>query len=148
MDNINENAKDDLIRSTSSVGLIIADLAELIHQRGIKFRQLEDGSFEPRWKDNNWGDQVDISNTLYKDLPKQWQEENKASAENAIESVIACEGDIEVAAEKIHIDWLNRNSHRASPEQLLPYNQLSEKEKEKDRTIAHITANYLGISFH
>lgn len=42
---------------------------------------------------------------------------------------------VEDASDVVHIAWLDRNRAWAEPEQLPPYRDLSEAEKEKDRVV-------------
>ena len=114
--------------------------------------QEETGSYEPRIKlveDLEWTErhggavEVDIANTAYEDLPSKWQKENKESAVVAITEVEkALEGNrelnesfLEDASAVLHDKWLERNRDWASIEQSVPYGELSEEEKEKDRVI-------------
>ena len=126
----------------------VQKLASLLHDKWRETRKKEDGSYESRWKitkDKDWTgkygtDQVDIANTEYKHLPKDWQGENKASAEVAVVLVKEAgeEGrvlDIEEAAAFIHEKWLERNGAWAPPEQTKAYDALLEADKEKDRNI-------------
>lgn len=88
-----------------------------------------------------WGETVDIANLNYEQLPPSWQGENRASGEAAATLVLTAasegkaldEGFIEEASAKIHDAWLVRNALYAPPEQKLPYEELSEDQKEKDR---------------
>ena len=68
------------------------ELASQLHDAWREPRKQEDESFEPRikkTKDKEWiklhgKDEVDIANTNYENLPSDWQAENKASAEVAM----------------------------------------------------------------
>jgi hypothetical protein len=107
--------------------------------------------FEPRikkTKDQEWirrhgTDEVDIANTSYENLPSDWQGENKVSADvavgevfKAVQNGVALDASfIESASAVVHEKWLERNGSWAPPEQKLPYEQLSEAEREKDRAI-------------
>lgn len=112
-------------------------VATRLHDAWRAPRALADGSFEPRMKDDGAGGQVDIANTDYADLPPRWQAENAAAAAGAIQAVSENPRDLEAAASAVHDDWLSRNGEWAEPEQKLPYEQLSEVEKEKDRVVVH-----------
>lgn len=129
----------------------VAELASLLHDKWRASRKKEDGVFEPQietTKDQTWiethgTDQVDITNTNYADLPKDWQGENKASAEVAINEVWIAktenkslnEAFIEQVSHIIHQQWLERNGSWAPVEQNKPYSELSDEEKDKDRAI-------------
>lgn len=127
-------------------------VAGRLHDRWRASRRLPDGGYEPRMKtttDPAWirrhgTDQVDIANTRYADLPADWQKENKESATVAVRLVddarrrgVDLDSDefMEAAGEKVHDAWLDRNGGWAPPEQRLPYAELSEEEKEKDRVV-------------
>lgn len=65
-------------------------------------------NFEPSWKDDGKGGQIDIANTPYSQLPEKWKAENKASALSAVERVSQSKHsgtfDIEQASDGIHKD--------------------------------------------
>jgi hypothetical protein len=42
---------------------------------------------------------------------------------------------METAAERVHIAWPERNHEHAPADQKLPYDRLTEEEKEKDRVV-------------
>ncbi|MCO5990316.1 hypothetical protein NE235_29805 [Actinoallomurus spadix] len=136
-------------RSTSKRVDVVAGR---LHEQWRAPRRLEDGTFEPRIKsttDSAWisrhgTDQVDIANTRYGDLPADWQKENKESARVAVHLVTDAKKEgvdtgssdfMESASAKVHDAWLERNGEWAPPEQKLPYEELSEAEKEKDRVV-------------
>lgn len=124
-------------------------LASVLHEEWRSNRLLADGSYEPRlknttdeiWIKNNNSDQVDIANTSFINLPHDWQEENLSASIVAMNEVLSAYENkvslestfIEEASEKVHIEWLKRNSEWAQENQKLPYAQLSEEEKDKDR---------------
>lgn len=126
-------------------------LGSLLHDEWRAPRKKEDGTYEPRektTKDQVWievhgTDKVDIANTSYKDLPLDWQAENKASAEVAIREVWKADTEekqlddsfIESASSVIHNRWLERNGEWAPAEQKKPFEELSKEEQEKDRAI-------------
>lgn len=85
--------------------------------------------------------EVDIAALSYAELPSDWQAENKAGAECAVDLVLAAleqrraldTSFLEEASTTQHARWLERNSSWAPASQQLPYGQLTEDEKEKDR---------------
>lgn len=84
--------------------------------------------------------EVDIAALAYAELPSDWQAENKAGAECAVDQVLAAlerraldAAFIEEASAAQHAKWLERNGSWAPASQQLPYAQLTEDEKEKDR---------------
>ncbi len=131
----------------------VASVGSQLHEiwRGPRWRE-ETKDYEPRikkTKDQAWSEshggatEVDIANTAYEELPSDWQGENKISAEVAVNEVERAmeageqldEAFVEAASSVLHDRWLERNGSWASPEQKVPYQQLSEEEKEKDRVI-------------
>jgi len=131
----------------------IINLGSELHDIWRKSRwQEETKDYEPRIKktaDQAWSQahggavEVDIANTLYAELPNDWQAENKASAEvavteveKALKSAIALdESFVESASSVLHDKWMERNRSWAPSEQNKPYSELTEEEKEKDRVI-------------
>jgi len=109
-------------------------LAARLHKEWRNLRFKKDGSFEPRHKktkDKKWieehggNDDIDIANTDFEDLPKDWQEENLLSAKVAIEK-------IEDVLYIIHDKWLDRNEEFAEENQKMQYSRLPNDEKIKD----------------
>lgn len=125
----------------------ITEVASAFHEAWRAGRRKADGSYEPRikeTKDTAWiqahkTNQVDIANTTYAALPSDWQAENRASAEIAVQQILKnttqmlTPAFIEQASNIIHIKWLERNSWAKGGELDVPYAQLPEPEKQKDR---------------
>lgn len=105
---------------------------------------------KPRIKqttDANWSamhagaSELDIAATAYADLPSDWQGENKLGAEVVVDEVLKAASNnrsfdaafIEEAAAVVHAKWVERNGSWAAAELKVPYVDLSEGEKEKDR---------------
>ena len=91
---------------------------------------------------------IDILNTDYQDLPRSWQQDNYDAAEGAaflIADSIARTGtyDLEVVAEAFHQQWLEVNPGAEDGDQGLPYEELSEQDQERDRTVARIALSFL-----
>lgn len=143
-----EIEKREEVRKDEKTG----ELASLLHDEWRASRKREDGTFEPRlkktkdeaWMKEHGVDEIDIANTDYVNLPEDWKGENKISAEVAMGEVFKNrnvindanrEAFIEGASNVMHEKWLERNGSWAPPEQKLPYAELSEEEKEKDRVI-------------
>ena len=139
----------DLIREALSYAL-----GSDLHEAWRAPRKLDDGTFEPRMKkskDEEWNkihgtDEVDIANCAFEDLPSNWQYENLEAAKVAINLVFdkamsgekLTEEEIEEKAAIIHDEWLKRNDwvfdpNYGDPNLAVPYEKLSEEEKEKDR---------------
>ena len=129
---------------------MVTELASLLHDEWRAPRKQEDGSFEPRikkTKDETWkaahggAEEVDIANTSFAELPADWQEENRAAAEVAMNEVFSAaesgrvldDAFIEEASSTVHDKWLERNGEWAPEDQKKPFGELPEEEKEKDR---------------
>ena len=125
-----------------------------LHEEWRAPRRLEDGTFEPRMKkskDEAWTaahgtDDVDIANCTFAELPSNWQYENLEAARVAVnlvyDGVVEAKQytpeEIEMMASDVHEAWLQRNDwvfdpNYGNPAQAVPYLQLSEEEKAKDR---------------
>ena len=128
---------------------MVTELGSLLHDEWRAPRKQEDGSFEPRikkTKDESWkaaygAEEVDIANTSFAELPADWQGENRAAAEVAMNAVFQAaesgrtldESFVEEASTTVHDTWLERNGEWAPAEQKKSFGELAEKEKEKDR---------------
>ncbi len=128
---------------------LIELLASELHEEWRNNRRLSDGSYNPRikkttdsiWINRNDTAEVDIANTPFPELPADWQKENLEASRVAMGEVISAYENgikldsifIEEASEQVHVEWLARNKEWAEEDQKLPYEQLSEDEKEKDR---------------
>jgi len=127
-------------------------LASKLHENwaeGYRAGEMAKGNENPtRMKDDGMGGQVDILNTSYADLPPKWQGENKAQAEAAI-SLVAKDmegamGNIEGLAAQVHEQWLSRNSWAKDGPLGVPYNELPEEEKQKDRDVVEAAYEILS----
>ncbi|CAF3680681.1 unnamed protein product [Rotaria socialis] len=84
---------------------------------------------------------VDILNMNYDELPSDWAYENRATARVACKRVLRRvrrkglfdENFIEETSEIVHIEWMKRNVHRSQQELMVPYVNLTDVEKDKDR---------------
>ena len=118
-------------------------VASSLHSQWRSGRKKEDGTYEPRMKDDGLGGQVDIANTDYIYLPEKWKGENKVAAEVAVDLVygaklagkdIGSQEFLEEASEVVHNEWMKRNPKEEwNAVQHVPYAELSEEEKQKDR---------------
>ena len=135
----------------------IIDLASRFHEDWRKSRLKEDGTYEPRWKkikkDEKFianaknsdtvrvtsdGVEVDIANTSFIDLPFDYQEENLLAAEVVIKILLnqkksLTPDEIERLSSIVHDEWLKRNEWAKGGELDVPYKDLPESEKAKDR---------------
>lgn len=127
----------------------VENLGNEIHEEWRKSRYREESKdYEPvirktGLQDHDGAKEVDIANTKYEDLPDEWQRENKISAEIApgeVKEAINAgtpldELFIEAASSALHEKWLERNSSFATQDQKKSFDELPEREKEKDRII-------------
>jgi hypothetical protein len=86
--------------------------------------------------------------TNYQDLPADWQEANGVSAQGAAQLIadsILENGswDMEAVAEKIHEQWLEANPWAKDSEQGKAFDDLSEEDQERDRSVARVVSRYL-----
>ena len=87
---------------------------------------------------------VDIANTDYPDLPSDWQEENKITAETAVSEVEQAMANgqlldhnlVELVSASLHELWVRRHADWAPEDLKKSYAELPEHEKEKDRLFA------------
>lgn len=132
---------------------LVTKVASKLHEAWRESRRITGtDTFEPRikpakdveWTAKNGGQtELDIANTPYENLPKPWQAENKAAAESAVSEIKKAqeqnlpldESFVETASNAQHVAWLERNGSWAEEGQKLPYPELSETEKEKDRVV-------------
>ena len=128
-------------------------LASELHEKWRETRKRNDGSYEPRVKttiDEKWkmkhGNEVDIANCTFQELPKDWQYENIEAANVAIELVFEKTMlyepmsfmELEEMASIVHDEWLKRNKWvydkiYGNKELALPYSKLSIDEQDKDK---------------
>ena len=137
----------------SGLGKAVEMLASKLHEiwaDGTRAILKSKGAPLEKFKDDGMGGQIDILNTSYADLTPKWQSENKAQAESAI-GLVAKNMDgalenIEGLAAQVHEQWLSRNSWAIEQKSPLavPYSELPEEEKQKDRDV--ITAAYEILS--
>jgi hypothetical protein len=128
----------------------IERVAGRAHDHWRSHRLRADGSYEPRirrtiderWIKRHGVDEVDIANTHYRDLPADMRRDNWESADVAVRLIrdsarrgvnVRSDDFLETASSSLHDAWLYRNGFRAAAEQRLPYAELSEVEKAKDR---------------
>lgn len=128
---------------TQGLGKAVEMLASKLHgiwADNYRSGEMAKGNENPtRMKDDGMGGQVDILNTSYSDLPPKWQAENKAQAESAIGLVArnmdSAMMDIENLSAQVHEQWLSRNSWAKDGPLGVPYTELPEEEKQKDRDV-------------
>lgn len=102
------------------------------------------GKSVPRVKKNSDGTEGDI-NVPFEKLHPDWQKENLAAGRAAAQAVKQFPNDEEKAAEMIHIEWMKRNPKADyNAAQHVPYDQLPEPEKEKDRVHVRTMKQLMG----
>lgn len=126
----------------------IYDLASTLHEEWRKTRLNPDGTYEPRIKstsDQAWIDsrggvaEVDIANTSFGELPADWQEENTIASAIVIDELAkydlseVSDDVVEQISSTVHDKWLERNGWAKGGELDVPYIELPETEKAKDR---------------
>ena len=127
------------------LGKAVEMLGSKLHEKwaeGYRSGEMAKGNENPtRMKDDGMGGQVDILNTSYAELPPKWQAENKAQAEAAIglvsKDMSGAMDNLENLAAQVHEQWLSRNSWAVEQKSPLavPYSELPEEEKQKDRDV-------------
>ena len=96
-----------------------------------------------RVKKNSDGSEGNI-NVPFEKLHPDWQRENLAAGRAAAEAVTKFPDDMEKAAEYIHIQWMKRNPKADyNAAQHVPYDELPEDEKEKDRVHVRTMINLM-----
>jgi hypothetical protein len=107
-------------------------------------RNFDPSGTKERVKKNSDGTEGNI-NVPFEKLHPDWQRENLAAGAAAAEAVNKFPNDIEKAAEYIHIEWMKRNPKADyNAAQHVPYDQLPEDEKEKDRVHVRTMIKLMG----
>jgi hypothetical protein len=120
----------------------VSRFASLAHEEWRK--NFDPTGTKPRIKKNSDGTEGDINQPFDKIHP-DWQKENLAAGQAAAEAVSKFPNDEEKAAEYIHIEWMKRNPKADyNAAQHVPYDQLPEDEKEKDRVHVRTMKQLLG----
>ena len=120
----------------------ITQFASLAHEEWR--RNFDPTGTKPRIKKNSDGSEGDINQPFDKIHP-DWQRENLAAGKAAADAVAKFPTDMEKAAEYIHIEWMKRNPKADyNAAQHVPYDQLPEDEKEKDRVHVRTMMKLLG----
>jgi hypothetical protein len=109
-------------------------------------RKFDPTGTKPRIKKNSDGTEGDI-NVPFADLHPDWQKENLAAAHAAHRAVKHFGRDMEKAAEYVHNEWMKRNPKADyNAAQHVPYDDLPEDEKEKDRVHVRTMMQLMGHS--
>jgi hypothetical protein len=128
---------DKLAQSDNKAVEKFASKAHDEWRRGFDAKYAETGKpSKERIKKNDDGTEGDI-NVPFEKLHPTWKKENLAAGKAALEAVQKYGNDMEKAAEHVHNEWMKRNPKQDwNAAQHVPYNELPEAEKEKDR--AHV----------
>ena len=106
-------------------------------------RNFDPTGTKERVKKNSDGSEGNI-NIPFEKLHPDWQRENLAAGRAAAEAVTKFPDDMEKAAEYIHIQWMKRNPKADyNAAQHVPYDELPEDEKEKDRVHVRTMINLM-----
>jgi len=107
-------------------------------------RNFDPTGTKPRIKKNSDGTEGDI-NVPFADLHPDWQKENLAAGRAAQHAVKHFGNNMEKAAEFIHRQWMKRNPKADyNAAQHVPYDDLSDDEKEKDRVHVRTMMRLMG----
>jgi hypothetical protein len=130
-------------------------LSRLLHDKWRQsLLQKEESRLEAtkdkKWVAKNQTLEVDLVNTEYDDLPDDWQKESEASVRIAIDEIYKAQevgqvldnSFVERVSALIHTQWLERNSDSKFAYQDVPYEALSEEEKDKDRNFVKEAINF------
>lgn len=135
------------------------EIGSCLHEDWRETRKREDGTYEPRWKkvkdssfvyvesdtcrkNEEGAVEIDIANRSFAELSADWQHENleagKVVARVVGEKTELTPEEVEEMSSVIHDEWLKRNDwvfdpKYGKPALAVPYDQLSEEEKQKDR---------------
>ncbi len=98
---------------------------------------------------------VDILNMEYNELPLDWIEENRLTARIACKYILRSlrrkrlfnQNLIEEISNIIHIQWMKRNKDYSNKELFVPYANLNEIEKDKDRKAVFIACRIFNERF-
>lgn len=126
----------------------VTALASKFHEQWRSDRLQEDGTYEPRekptkdaaWIEAHGTDVVDIANTDFANLPKDWQAENVAAAGIVVDLLATFNGNIDLSDEStrndvgdiVHTAWLARNEWAKGSDLDVPFADLSAEEQAKD----------------
>lgn len=120
----------------------IKTFASIQHDNWRKSFDPEDTGKE-RIKDNPDGSKGNI-NVPFDKLHPHWQKENLSAGRAALDAIHKHGNDLEAAAKHVHDEWMSRNTKQDyNKHQHVPYSDLPEPEKEKDREHVRTMRNLL-----
>jgi len=125
---------------------MITDIAILVHEKFREiYREKNNGTRVKTTTDKEWikkygTDQADIAKLRYPEVSKDWKKSRWLGSKAAVDALSEAkkanksldEKFIEYASDIVHNEWLSRNRN-VEEEYKLPYKDLSEDAKEKDR---------------
>lgn len=134
---------------------MIVAIADLTHENFLDiYQKANNGSkikatIDKEWIKKHGTDQADLAKLEYSELPSDWQKERWSGAKIALDTLLETvksgkpldDEFIEYASDIIHEEWLPRNVERAKDYHKLPYADLSNFQKEKDRIFARAAIN-------
>jgi hypothetical protein len=107
-------------------------------------RNFDPTGTKPRIKKNSDGTEGDI-NVPFEKLHPDWKKENLAAGHAAHHAVKHFGNNMEKAAEHVHNEWMKRNPKADyNAAQHVPYDDLSDDEKEKDRVHVRTMMRLMG----
>lgn len=122
---------------------IVTQFASIQHDKWRKGFD-PDNTGKERVKKNSDGTEGNINVPFHK-LHSDWQRENLEAGKAALMAVRKHGNDTEAAAEHVHNEWMKRNPKADyNADQHVPYSQLSEPEKQKDRDHVNTIRSLLG----
>lgn len=123
----------------------VQDFAAKAHEAWREgWKKQNNGQSVPRVKKNSDGTEKDI-NVPFAQLHPDWKKENLAAGKAALEAVTKFPDDMEQASAFVHDEWMKRNPKADwNAAQHVPYAQLPENEKEKDRVHVRNMLQILG----
>jgi len=103
-----------------------------------------EGTGKERIKKNSDGSEGNI-NVPFEKLHPDWQKENLSAGKAALRAVRKHPNDMESAADHVHREWMKRNPKADyNAAQHVPYSELPEVEKQKDRDHVKTMIDLLG----
>ena len=103
-----------------------------------------EGTGKERIKKNSDGSEGNI-NVPFEKLHPDWQKENLSAGKAALQAVRKHPNDMESAADHVHKEWMKRNPKADyNAAQHVPYSELPEVEKQKDRDHVDTMKSLLG----
>jgi len=105
-----------------------------------------EGTGKKRIKKNSDGSEGNI-NVPFEKLHPDWQKENLSAGKAALQAVRKHPNDMESAADHVHREWMKRNPKADyNAAQHVPYSELPEVEKQKDRDHVDTMKSQLRIA--